>query len=56
MNDEEILFIRWVRKNLKRRVCGESFLRHKGRSEYSSLPLKVQYDFECQNNVMDGEL
>jgi hypothetical protein len=30
----------WVKKYLKRRGCGESFLRHKGRSEYSSLPLK----------------
>lgn len=29
----------WVKKYLKRRGCGESFLRHKGRSEYSSLQL-----------------
>jgi hypothetical protein len=44
----------WVKKRLKRRGCGESFLRHKGGSEYSSLPPLTTNSINAKRPYMEG--
>jgi hypothetical protein len=46
----------WVKKYLKRRGCGESFLRHKGRSEYSPLQLNSNTILSIKIILMAGKL